>query len=263
MIVEPTSNLAQALARALYSGKELIVLDDVFKALDPSTERSILENLWGTQGLLRTGELTTVLASSDGTFSLIPGFVPSFPATDTSAEKHVAFAEHIVALDDKGHIKAAGSPEEVAAILGISISKADFESSQKSNEALAAPTESPLAQLAALLAPPAVDSEFTDPTRRLGAPGTFRQYGRSAGWSTVGLVLLSLSVYAFCGSFPSKTYTPDLLIAVADEFCSTAIWLGWWADEAAVHPNTPLGKWLGVYAALGVGSMAGAAVSAW
>lgn len=42
------------------------MLDDVFKALDASTERAVLENLWGGAGLLRSGELTTVLASSDG-----------------------------------------------------------------------------------------------------------------------------------------------------------------------------------------------------
>jgi ATP-binding cassette, subfamily C (CFTR/MRP), member 1 len=54
------------LARALYSGKEFVVLDDVFSALDANTEQKILNNLWGTQGLIQTGNLTIILASSNG-----------------------------------------------------------------------------------------------------------------------------------------------------------------------------------------------------
>ena len=48
-----------------------------------------------------------------------------------------------------------------------------------------------------------------------------------------------------------------------DASSSAAIWLGWWADETAIDPSAPIGKWLGVYVVLGVGSMVGAGISSW
>lgn len=80
--------------------------------------------------------------------------------------------------------------------------KADAQANNEKVPVEAPPN--PAEALLATLAPAPVDEEFTDPSRRLGAPGTFRQYGRSAGWSTVAVVMLSLAVYAFSGSFPSE-----------------------------------------------------------
>ncbi|EJT82415.1 hypothetical protein GGTG_02388 [Gaeumannomyces tritici R3-111a-1] len=57
-------------------------------------------------------------------------------------------------------------------------------------------------------------------------------YGEGAGWYTVAAFLVAMIVFAFCNSFPY-------------------IWLGWWAEANAQH----LGKWLGVYTALGVGAI--------
>ena len=112
----------------------------------------------------------------------------------------MAYADKVVVLDDKGRVKAQGAPEEVAVALGISIPKrepvepqAKYESEAAIDDVVAVPgTSDP------------VDTEFTDPLRRLGDPGTFRHYGKAAGWSTLAFVLCSLSIYAFCGSFPRE-----------------------------------------------------------
>jgi ATP-binding cassette, subfamily C (CFTR/MRP), member 1 len=58
----------QAIARALYSKREFLILDDVFSGLDATTEDQIFNNLFGQQGLIRTGNLTAIIASSDGLF---------------------------------------------------------------------------------------------------------------------------------------------------------------------------------------------------
>ncbi|KAH7025269.1 ABC transporter [Microdochium trichocladiopsis] len=214
-----------ALARAVYSGKELIVLDDLFKTLDASTESRVLENLWGTEGFLRASGTSTILASSD--------------------DKHMAYADYVVALDEKGHVKAEGSPEEVSEVLGIPAPQrcapiTEQAKEEKSSEATLAPTSaSPAAPVA-----PVVDEEFTEQARRLGDKGTLREYAFAAGWPTLIMVALSLAAYAFCGSFPT-------------------IWLGWWAEQSALDPYTPIGKWLGIYVLLGVGSLAGAALAIW
>ncbi|GME25282.1 Metal resistance protein YCF1-like protein 2 [Neofusicoccum parvum] len=41
------------------------------------------------------------------------------------------------------------------------------------------------------------------------------------------------------------------------------IWLKWWAEANEKKPNADLGKWLGVYAALGVGAVAAVLVGIW
>lgn len=55
-----TVAVLQALARAVYARRNLIILDDVLSALDATTERHIVDSLIGPKGLFK--ELgTTVL----------------------------------------------------------------------------------------------------------------------------------------------------------------------------------------------------------
>lgn len=58
--------LCEAIARAVYARKEFTILDDVFNGLDPATEVRVFNNLFGTDGLLRRGDQTVVLAVSSG-----------------------------------------------------------------------------------------------------------------------------------------------------------------------------------------------------
>lgn len=52
-----------ALARAVYSKKPIILLDDVFSGLDPVTEELIFRSLLGSNGILRNSSQTVVLAT--------------------------------------------------------------------------------------------------------------------------------------------------------------------------------------------------------
>ena len=58
--------MMKALARAVYSRGELIILDDVLSGLDAKTENSVFRNLLSQEGLLRRAGKTIVLASSNG-----------------------------------------------------------------------------------------------------------------------------------------------------------------------------------------------------
>lgn len=53
-----------ALARAIYSQKPILVLDDLFSGLDRETAQTIFENLLGIGGLLRTAQSTVIMATS-------------------------------------------------------------------------------------------------------------------------------------------------------------------------------------------------------
>lgn len=62
-----------AIARAVYSRQELIVFDDTFSGLDSRTKNMVFNNLLGNKGLLRTGGITVLMATSDSELILAFG----------------------------------------------------------------------------------------------------------------------------------------------------------------------------------------------
>lgn len=55
-----------ALARAAYSKKAFMILDDVFSGLDANTRQNILARLLGPEGALRRWKTTVLIASHSG-----------------------------------------------------------------------------------------------------------------------------------------------------------------------------------------------------
>lgn len=56
----------QALARAVYSRKRLLLLDDVFSGLDNTTSKAVFQRLLGVDGLIRQAGMTVFLATNHG-----------------------------------------------------------------------------------------------------------------------------------------------------------------------------------------------------
>lgn len=92
-------------------------------------------------------------------------------------------------------------------------------------------------------------------------------YGKAAGWSTIAAFLVAMLIFAFCDSFPCKNlcfpFRDRPYWRLTARSCYPDIWLGWWAEANALRPNQDLGKWLGVYTALGVGAIIAVLVGAW
>ncbi|KAE9377881.1 putative ABC multidrug transporter [Stipitochalara longipes BDJ] len=84
-----------ALARALYSCKAIVLLDDVFSALDTATSTSVFEGILSSDGLLRENGTTVILA--------------------THAATHLSSADHIIILSKAGTIEQSGSFAELQA----------------------------------------------------------------------------------------------------------------------------------------------------
>ncbi|GAM84988.1 hypothetical protein ANO11243_029910 [Dothideomycetidae sp. 11243] len=57
-----------ALARAVYSRLDIMLLDDITSGLDPNTTKSIVEALFGKDGLFRRAGQTVVVASNNASF---------------------------------------------------------------------------------------------------------------------------------------------------------------------------------------------------
>ncbi|GJC84262.1 ABC transporter atnG [Colletotrichum liriopes] len=83
-----------ALARAVYSGKQVIIMDDNLKGLDSATASKCFNALFGTDGLLR-GQNQAVLFA-------------------THNAQWLRFADNIIALGSDGKISERGSYEELS-----------------------------------------------------------------------------------------------------------------------------------------------------
>ncbi len=82
-----------ALARALYSRKELIIIDDCFSGLDAETEEAVFLKFFSQRGLLRKSARTAVLV--------------------THAVSRLSYADYIIALDAHGQISEQGTFEHL------------------------------------------------------------------------------------------------------------------------------------------------------
>ncbi|KAJ6263982.1 ABC multidrug transporter B [Drechslerella dactyloides] len=80
-----------ALARAVYSRKPILILDDIFSGLDAATEEHIFTKLMGPKGLFRRNGNTVVLA--------------------THAVHHLPFADNTLVLSTEGSIQSYETSE--------------------------------------------------------------------------------------------------------------------------------------------------------
>ncbi|OBT93873.2 hypothetical protein VE01_08497 [Pseudogymnoascus verrucosus] len=78
-----------ALARAIYSRDSIVLLDDIFSALDPATSRTVFDRVLGSDGLLRQSGTTVILTTH--TVSFLPS------------------SDYIIVLDKTGRIRQSGS----------------------------------------------------------------------------------------------------------------------------------------------------------
>ncbi|CEJ83703.1 hypothetical protein VHEMI03229 [[Torrubiella] hemipterigena] len=98
-----------ALARALYSRKDILILDDVFSALDVATSAKIARTLLGPGGYLRETRQTAILA--------------------TSSKQHLSLADNVIVLDQEHKVKLTGKYATIMA--DYSLQKLQTDESQE------------------------------------------------------------------------------------------------------------------------------------
>ncbi|ODA75948.1 hypothetical protein RJ55_08589 [Drechmeria coniospora] len=163
-----------SLARALYSRSRTMILDDILSGLDRKTERSVLEAVFGPNGVLKKLGSTVVLASSSA--------------------KHLGLADYIVVLDEKGKISRRGSPESMSDIVEF-IQDSEIETGP--GEGLPANlSETPLPELELL------EGEM-NAGRGAGDTQVYLYYAKIAGWWSTVAFVVGCAAIVFGVTFPS------------------------------------------------------------
>ena len=221
-----------ALARAVYSRHDLCILDDVLSGLDMDTEQRVFHSLLGHDGLLRRQGASSILASS--------------------SSKRLPFADYIVVLNEEGKIAEQGSFKELNGAGGyvsnFELQPANWtvQSTEMKNldQVLAMNTTNKIIYPTLLPSKESTESTEFEANKRTGDLAIYAYYAKSVGWFAVTTFIVAMCAYVFCISFPQ-------------------IWLGWWANANAQHPNQKLGYYLGIYAMLGVMGLVSLIISCW
>ena len=149
----------------------------------------------------------------------------------TSQVNRLRYGDKLVFLNEHGSIKEMGHPKELEHALGETVSAARWDVELNAEE-LPMPEGPDKDTQQEIL--DAVEEAQADSTRRLGDSAMYMFYARAAGRGTLLILAISMAFYAFTMAFPT-------------------VWLGKWQSDP--EPLENLGKWLGVYVALGVGAL--------
>ena len=218
-----------ALARAVYSRKEVMLFDDPFSGLDNRTEKSILQRLFGPTGLLRAWKTTVVVASHS--VHVLP------------------LADQIVALNQECKISEQGSYRTLSTSGGYvqnlhekHISTLVEQADEEEHEIDQAPAKK-VSPSGNPEKPAKVEFESTAVENNRDA-SVYRFYFESIGVVPAVTFILLQVIWAFLIVFPVQ-------------------WLRYWSEANSKHPNKDLGLYLGIYAAFQASAFGSSAILVW
>ncbi|POR33115.1 Canalicular multispecific organic anion transporter 1 [Tolypocladium paradoxum] len=206
-----------ALARAIAARKDVVLLDDVFSALDRTTRQLVSTRLLGPSGLLhRLG--TTVIYT-------------------THSKQIASFANEIYEIDDQGrlqpsttqHLEEIHFREEVDGVTSSNTSseKPTTGDSVEQRGAEAEPMDSQGAMSKLL------SEETSSPSKAVSDRSVYMRYIRAMGFLNAGTFLILGIFFAFCFRFPH-------------------LWLEWWSTALTSGDTRGNGYWLGIFGMLEV-----------
>ncbi|KAK7753241.1 hypothetical protein SLS62_004760 [Diatrype stigma] len=179
-----------ALARAVYSRKDIVILDDVFSGMDAHTVDLVSRRLLESDGLFRKRGTTVILA--------------------THSHKLMSLADTIVALEG-GRIAEVGSPQELLSYGGYPANsnltpRNEGPSREHAEETEICRVESTVAE-SIVSVPHTIDdatngaNDALDTRRKNGDWSVYSYYFSSSGYMMLFMFLVSMTVWVFCTEF--------------------------------------------------------------
>ncbi|KAH0429491.1 ABC multidrug transporter [Colletotrichum camelliae] len=218
-----------SLARALYHEAEILVLDDVFRGLDSSTQHQVCQAIFGSNGLLRKRGTTAIVC--------------------THSTQLLPVADHIIALSQEGTILDHGSFEDItedeerARRFGLTrISEAIVRHSKKDTT-----TDEMLVETS----PPHDASPTLQPPKTVIVPKV------KPTSATIPTVDMAVYRHWLSTMKPLPLITFAVLV-IGVGFCANfpTIWLKFWsADSTSSSPQHSFAFWMGLYALIGAGGV--------
>ncbi|KAF3061093.1 Multidrug resistance-associated protein 1 [Daldinia childiae] len=162
-----------ALARAIFSRSEILILDDPFSALDGSTEHQIIENLLKSDGLLKTLGVTVVLIT-----------------------QYFRLADEIVILEG-GRIKEQGKWNELLSRDPQVLKIIHHEDNTHGNKNTTVDSPNPLSRQQRSYDDTAIDSK-----RKTGDSALYSYYLKAAGIRNFAFMVTCIASCSFFVTFP-------------------------------------------------------------
>ncbi|KAI8192002.1 ABC transporter [Colletotrichum sp. SAR 10_77] len=213
----------KALARAIYSGKQVIIMDDTLKGLDSNTASKCFNALFGAQGLLRS-------VQSDQERSVIFA---------THNAQWLRFADQILSLSADGKISERGSYEELSKSDGYvsklrvtALSDSDEDTPENSDEDTKDDVEAP---------------KKDKPVAGVKSNGVEKLKASRGAANTSSLLYYIKSM----GTSAFLLFATMVLFQMG---CRTMqrLWVKFWVAANEDHSDPNLGMWVGVYVLWGV-----------
>jgi ABC-type multidrug transport system fused ATPase/permease subunit len=178
--------------------------------------------------------------------------------------KRLPYCDHIVALDKEGKIAEQGSFDKLNSSGGyvsdFDLAQAEWDYSPEEHIYEAPPRYTERADSEGIVTEEDIQAEAN---RRTGDVAIYMYYIGSVGWIPTIIFVVSIIIFIFGISFPSKSHkTPTTSKDTATDM-HVAIWVKMWAEYNEDHPNQRLGFYLGIYAMLGGLSLFFLIVSCW
>ena len=191
-----------ALARALYSRKKVLVIDDVLSGLDANTSQAVFDRVLGQQGLCKWLGITVAFA--------------------THAVQHLRGADFLIALGEDRKIAEQGTFQDLDSRKGYvhSLNLKGSQANQSDEEEVGEPVKP-------VSASDNLANVQQDLARRTGDIAVYKYYAKSIGWSYGSIIMITALTFAL------GTTMPDLWVRFWSEAevighprYSLGLWIG-------------------------------------
>lgn len=211
------------IARAVYARKELAIFDDVLSALDMATQDRVFRRLFGPKGLLSRLRTTAILATHAVRF--LPHADHVIILGEGKVLEQGPYMKLTIAKDSAG-VTTSESSENIVAEVSMDIEE------DKKVPSIYTPNERE------------VQDAPLDKSRQLGDFEVYRYYFAALSWAVAAVFFMFQISWAFLSCFPT-------------------IWLKWWSDNNALHPNSRNAYHISIYAALQILGLLSSGLVTW